>query len=386
MRSFIFLFSVTVIVGVFSVAEAVNLQKSGDYTYTAVVELPDYTIGRIGNGYLFIKAGGGYLPDGDIGKPALPVKMFRLAIGKNKVVPQIETKILETEEIVLAAKLHPLQQDRPVNRDIGERPFRIDTRYYATEGARSPLVTVSEPFVCHGVPGVEITLHPFSYNPRDNLLTVVKKFSMTIHLPEGVAAIPSLASKTSHAYVKHLFVNYDKPLRTPATKENYLIIAAPEFEDNPALDSFVTFREETYTVTKVSTDDVGNTTGEIENYLKDLYSEGLTYVLFVGNRDNLPYYTSGPSSFWQYGLIDGNDNYTDIHVGVFCVRNATSLGNIVRKTIHTDRHIKDYPDTTTIYSTFEHEHMVMQCSYIRRHCWEPGGWACLLYTSDAADE
>ncbi len=376
MRSLSFFISAVLIIGLFTTSGAVNLQKTGDYTYSTVIEIPEYAINRMGNGYLYLKAGGGFLPDGEVGKPALPVKMFRLAIGKNKVNPQVQTKILETEQIALASKLHPLQQDWPVSRDISERPFRIDAGYYATQGKRAPLVTVSETFVCHGVPGVEITLHPFAYNPRENLLTVVRKFKVTIHMPEGISAIPALSSKTSHAYVKHMFCNYYVPMRSTMKKENYLIIAAPEFEDNAALDSFVTFREETYNVSKVSTDDAGNTTSQIESYLKELYNgEGLTYVLFVGNKGNLPYYTSGPASFWQYGLIEGDDNYTDVHVGVFCVRNATSLGNIVHKTIHTDRNIKDYPDTTTIYSTFEHEHMVMQCSYIRNNCWEPGGWA-----------
>lgn len=358
---------------------AVSLEKVGDKGYTAIVEVPRFVIKNMDNGFVYLKVAGGYLPKGEVGKPAIPGKMFRLAIGKNKKLPEISAVILEKQKIVLSGKLHPLQSALPSCRELSERVFRIDSKYYETEGKKERLVSLSRPFVCHGVPGVEITLKPFSYNPVKNVLTVVKRFKLDIIMPEGISAIPAAQSKTSHSFVRHIFKNYDLPLKTSAKgvaeKENYLIIAAPEFKDNAALDSFVTFREQTYNVTLVTTSEAGSDEDQIKSYIQNMYdTDGLTYVLLVGNRNNLPYFTSGPASFWQYGLIDGNDNYTDVHVGVFCVRNETSLGNIVHKTVHTERNIKDYPDTTTIYSTFKHEHMVMQCDYIRRHHWEPGGW------------
>ncbi len=362
----------------FSSVSAITLKKVGNTGYAAVVDVSDIAIKKMDNGYVYIKANG-YLPDGVIGRPALPQKMFRLAIGTGKQIPEVQITVLEKEKMILSGRLHPLQKGWSPTSGLPRQSFRIDKKYYRNPGTSAPLVSVSEPFVCHGVPGVEITLCPFSYNPQKNVLTVIRKFKLTITMPDGISTIPALSSKTSHAYVKHLLTNYDVPLKKPSRsrgeEENYLIITAPEFEDDPALDSFTTFREETYTVSKVSTDDAGSSTDQIVSYLKNIYTEeGLTYVLFVGNQSNLPYFSSGPSSFWQYGLIDGDDDYTDVHVGVFCVRNAASLGNIVHKTIHTERSIENYPDTTTIYSTFIHEHMEMQCNYIRSRHWEPGGW------------
>ena len=157
---------------------ALELQKTRK-GYSAEVKIPSVTINSTENGYVGLSIRG-YYYNNPVGMPALPERMFRLAIGKNKIVPQISVTVLETETIALSAKLHPVQEDYPDNVPISSRTFHIDRDFYTTSGTKEPLVSVSESFVCHGVPGVEVSIRPVSYNPLQNRVTVAKKIRLDI--------------------------------------------------------------------------------------------------------------------------------------------------------------------------------------------------------------
>jgi hypothetical protein len=353
-------------------ASALELQKTRS-GYTAVVIIPDVTINVTENGYagLAVK---GYYYNNPVGMPALPERMFRLAIGKNKTVPEIGVTVLEEETIALPARLHPIQEDYPDHTPVSSRTFHIDRDFYTTTGTKEPLVSVSELFVCHGVPGVEVSIRPVSYNPLQNRVTVAKKFRLDITMPEGLSAIPAITSKSSHAFVKKIFTNYDVPLKTSNRKEGYLIICESDYEGNAALDSFITFREQLYDVTCVKLSDVGSSSSAIQSYIRE-QSPTPTYVLFVGNPSDIPHFSSGAHSYWQYSLEEGSDKYSDIFVGMFAVRSASGLGNIVHKTIYTEKNIDNYPKQVTLYSTYDGDgHIHREVTYMKETYWEPGNW------------
>ena len=105
----IILLSLILLIGSTHSVSAIHLEKVGNNGYTTVIDVSDFVIKEMDNGYVYLKVAGGYLPDGEVGKPALPEKMFRLAIGKNKKIPEIKTSILEEEKINLSQKLHSMK-------------------------------------------------------------------------------------------------------------------------------------------------------------------------------------------------------------------------------------------------------------------------------------
>ena len=349
---------------------AIDLQKT-EYGYTSIIDLPDVTVKKIDNGYVALSVPGFYY-ENTVGKAALPETMFRLAIGRKNLIPEIEVTELETETRILPARIHPMQADAPVSQPVSERAFDFDLDYYSSFGKREQVVSVSEPFVCHGVPGVEVTVRPVSYNPAGNVVTIVKKFKIGITMPEGSSAIPAITSKSSHAFVKKLYANYDIPLKKSNRKEGYLILYESQYEENAALDSFVTFREQSYEVSKVKISDAGSSASAVQSYIRGLNPKP-TYVLFVGNAGSMPHFTDGPDSYWQYSLEQGSDEYSDCFVGMFAVRSAEALGNIIHKTMYTEKNIDNYPNHVTLYSTYDGDgHIHREVTYIKDTYWEPG--------------
>ncbi len=357
-------------IGVLFSAYAINLQKTST-GYTAVVELSDVAVEKVDNGYVAVNIRGLY-NNNQVGMAGLPETMFRLAIGRKKLVPTIKVTELETETKVLVEKIHPMQVGSSINSPLSERSFNFDLNYYKSIGKKESVVSISEPFESHGVPGVEVTIRPVSYNPVRNLVTIVKKFRLEITMPEGLSAIPAISSRDGHAFVKKLFVNYDVPQQKGQAKDNYLILYESQYADDYALDSFVTFRKQLYNVMTVDLDDAGNSSSDVQSYINGLDPKP-TYVLFVGNAGEMPHFSSGPSSYWQYSLQDGSDKYSDCFVGMFSVRDAEELGNIIHKTMYTEKNIDNYPKQATLYSTYDGDgHIDREVTYIRENYWDPG--------------
>ncbi len=365
--------------GVLFALFALDLQKTPT-GYMGIIEVPEVKLHETGNNMILCRMPGYVSIRNSVGQAGIPQKTVRLAIGQKCLKPIVKVHILKKEEIKLVNKIYPVQMEWTLNRPVSERPFSFDFAYYTTEGKATPLVSISEPFGCHGIPGVELTIRPVYYNPVKNLLVVIKKYKLDITMPEGIGSIPILSSKAHYAYVKKVFLNSnDISFSNAGTKENYLIIVAPTYDENEDLARFITFREKLYNVSKVTTTESGGSASAIKSYLQDLWNgspeEKPCYVLFVGKgansgNDAIPYHSGSASTYWSYHKMD-TDNYGDIFVGCFFVRSATKLKNIINKTIYTEENIDDYPKVTTQYSSYsDNAHIKNECNTIKTWHWD----------------
>ncbi len=362
--------SVVLCTGLLFAALAIDLQKTST-GYTAVVDLSSVTVEQAGNGYLEVQIPGFY-NNNPVGMAGLPETMFRLAIGKQKMIPEISVTILEKEIKALRGRIHPMQDGSSLDRPLSERPFMCNENYYKSMGKTESVVSVSEPFSSFGVPGVEVTIRPVTYNPQRNVITVATKFRLDITMPEGFSAIPSVSSKDGHTFVTKLFANYTVPKLRGERKDPYLIVHESQYAENSDFTTFVSFREALYDVSVVDLDDAGSSSSAVQSYINGLDPKP-TYVLFVGDASSMPHFSSGPASYWQYSLEDGSDKYSDCFVGMFSVRNDEELGNIVHKTMYTEKNIDDYPKRATLYSTYDGDgHIHREVTYIKESYWEPG--------------
>lgn len=132
--------------------------------------------------------------------------------------------------------------------------------------------------------------------------------------------------------MKNLMLILILPVMLLAQLESYLIITAPEYENN--LSEFVKFREKRFTVTLATTDETGKSNTDITRYIENASPN---YLLLVGNLDDIP--SSTPPEYhysdYYYGNRDTND-IIETYTGRFPVKDSIELFNMINKTIYTE--------------------------------------------------
>lgn len=131
------------------------------------------------------------------------------------------------------------------------------------------------------------------------------------------------------------------------TKNNniYLIIVSDDYFNSNTLDTFITFREQDFTVQVIKGTDIGTTKDDYRNYIRSLMPN---YVLLVGKYGDFPVHTVPyPQEVESYNYFvasstTGHPNQ-DIPLGLFFAENITELENIVNKTISYETNFVNYP-------------------------------------------
>ncbi len=298
----------------------------------------------------------GYEAEGEPGFPLLPVVSFDLAVGALSGAPEVELLEIARSEVSLAHPLSPAQQPWPLSLPSEQRPFSWDRAYYQTHGSDSPLVRVESPFNMGGVSGVTVKLSPFSYDPLEKRL-IISRGRVRIRLARAEARYLSIPESFARLY-RRVFLNYQSAFYGAATpaKENYLIIAPPEFAG--LLDEFVQFRQmRGMSVEVVSTETAGKTKEALKAFLAERYQDPAkrpVYVLLAGDTTLVPHTTvlaqDGAANRGKqiptdhdFALLEGNDLAADMFIGRWPVRTADELAAIIQKTIGFERELRNVP-------------------------------------------
>jgi hypothetical protein len=153
-----------------------------------------------------------------------------------------------------------------------------------------------------------------------------------------------------HLFLKILFflliVNqiYGHPKETK-TNDIYLIIASDDYFNSNVLDTFISFREQDFTVQLVKGSTIGTTKDDYRNYIRNLMPD---YVLLVGKYGDFPVHTLPyPKEVESYNYYvasstTGHPNQ-DIPLGLFLAENYSELKNIINKTISYENNYTTYP-------------------------------------------
>jgi hypothetical protein len=337
----------------YELPKGITISKQGN-DFKINFDLPQYnfqTINANGKDYLKLNLDD-YGLKADPGFPGLPTVTFSLFIADNENAPQITNQMLVKELKILNNKIYPAQA--PWDKTVQVRPFTINNNYYNSKGIPEPFVEISEPFIIAGVKGVNVTIHPFAYNPQDNQLTIVNHGSFYIDL-QNEPRTNSLHSSTFNEFLRAVFVNYNESMPTPTN--NYLIITAPEYES--AMASFVTHKQGMgYNVLMVNTGITGTTNTSILAYIQNRYNTMSTrpeFVLFVGDVDKIPGWIGigegTPYTDLNYTLLEGNDAYADVFLGRFSVSNTTDLAHVISKSIYMENNINSLPKKAIFMSS-----------------------------------
>jgi len=228
------------------------------------------------------------------------------------------------------------------NIDPNTVPFVYGQVYQQDEFYPTSLAWMRDPFIIREKRGQTLVINPFQYNPASKTLRVYSKIVVTVREASGQAtnvldhkpAVQPSGSEFEYVYSHH-FLNYSpQPERyTPLNdRGNMLIISYGAFMD--AMQSFVDWKVQSgMEVEMVDVATIGNSAA-IKQYVANYYNtNGLTFLLLVGDAAQVPPGFQSGDSDNVYAYIVGNDSYPDIFVGRFSAATLNDLQTQIDRTL-----------------------------------------------------
>lgn len=236
------------------------------------------------------------------------------------------------------------------NQNPKDIPYKKGKVYKGNYFYPANIISVSDPFIFRDYRGESVSLYPIQYNPVTKVLRVYHTLKIRLS-SKGMKGINPLVRKKktidkefAHLY-KKLFVNQQAE-RYPIVEEtgSLLIITPDDYLQDVRL--LANWKRQAGIPTEiVSLTTTGSSAEEIKDYIKSYYNfYNLTYVLLIGDYEDLPNLYSHGDSDPSYAQVDGTDHYPDIIVGRFSVVNRGQLYRMMNKTIWYEKDIQTDAD------------------------------------------
>lgn len=333
----------------------------------------------------------------EVGKPMLPVVRKLVAIPATAgVTVKVEVNSTTTFKDYL---VYPTQE--PQMGPSPEPEFQKDEEFYKLDTLYPvELSEAGAPAIMNDVRLVELAIQPFRYNPAKKELTVAT--DLTVRLDYSGFDERNVLTKQSSYFspqwesiYRSLVLNFEDIYSSAKTSDvvlpvshylRYLIIYAYDFRpsENPMLQQFIDWKKQMGFI--VETENLNNIpgingqpddTGDVKAYIYDWwYNNGLIYpgpvshyVLLVGDARDINYSLPVPECYFEvqkgdnahiptffvnmddqpghgilisdypYHLLAGDDDYPEIAVGRWCIRDITESNTCVDKVFKYERDI-----------------------------------------------
>jgi hypothetical protein len=310
--------------------------------------------------------GGGHLAH--MGLAELPTYSRFIAVPRGA---RISIKVTQADPLILEGyQVYPVQEPLPDFSVPDERDFLIDPDFYGkNEFFPVNTVEINSPKIIRGCEVRLLTFMPISFNPARCELKVYQRIHVEIQFQEGGAILDErYRSPYFKTLYENLILNYQtiEPLiskKSLARPEGdfsgceYLIISAPGLISQA--EELALWKNRSGLLTHaVTTDETGDTSSEIQDYIQDAYDTWNippSFVLFLGDAEYIPptYYTRHPSSGRKvgtdlyYATVDGSDFFPDIYHGRISVDNSQQADEVVSKILNYQRDPIDHQDFYT---------------------------------------
>ena len=287
-------------------------------------------------------------------------------------------------------------------------PYEYGAAYRTNAFFPGNLVELGSPYIIRDFRGQAVTVYSFQYNPVTRVLRVYDKIQVKIS-PTGKKGKNTLnltkprgklQSEFKNVYARH-FINFVEPETqvryTPLLDPigNMLIVSYGDFMDEMA--PFVAWKQSIgYSVDMVNYGTIGSSSA-LKTYVANYYNtNGLTYLLLVGDAAQVPPSSSNGDSDNDYGYIVGSDHYLDIFVGRFSAETGAHVTTQVDRTIHYERDVlssaeffrhaigmgsSEGPGQNDEYD-YEHINYILDdlegYGYTRHECHQAGGSPALM--------
>jgi len=199
----------------------------------------------------------------------------------------------------------------------------------------------TDPFILRDYRGQTIFIYPFQYNPVSKILRFYYEIEIEIIEDEENSTNPFYRQKdqvsTNPVFIdiySSQFINGStKDCTISQEQDKMLIISYGEFINamSPLLDWKISKGINTEIVDVARFGNEHDIKSYVTNYY---YSQGLTYLLLVGDAEQVPsHQTCNGTSDNTYSYIVGDDQYPDIIVGRFSANNIDQVRTQVDRTI-----------------------------------------------------
>ena len=254
------------------------------------------------------------------------------------------SKFIDYQDISIAPSLG----ERMRTTNTSATDYSYGAAYSRNEFFPGNMALLNRPYIVRDYRGQSANIFPFQYNPITHTLRVYYDITISIEQVGNQGENQMSAKMTSQAADPEFQQVYNKLfLNQPQTKyaqvsENgrMLIIAYGEYI--PAMKSFVEWKNTRGIPTEiVDVASIGDA-NSIKQYVSDYYySKGLTYLLLVGDNNQVPTITlTNGGSDNSYAYVAGDDHYPDLFVGRFSAENEAQVKTQADRTINYEK----YPD------------------------------------------
>jgi len=283
----------------------------------------------------------GYAGTLDIGNPHMPLISELVGVPGSA---NVSVSVVDYKEVILPGyNVYPFQT--PLRETEKRTTFDINqSTYHRNAFYPDWTVTTGTPSIWRDFRVVNLQVCPFACNPATGDLRAYTEVTVKLQYTgtSDVNVKEPLKRPVSATYdrmysgsvLNYEYLDKGENIPTVDAAYDYLIIADDAYMTNMA--SFVTYKNGAGLATSiVPVSSVGTTYTAIKNYIANEYNaNGISYVLLVGDEADIPGYTGyGFFSDYYYSLLEGSDEYADIAIGRFCVKNATQVDNMVNKSI-----------------------------------------------------
>lgn len=277
----------------------------------------------------------------------------RLLVKGAPDLPQFSSSVMLTDAGAVRLEIVDVSFDEIQNVEIAPSPGnlkRSNTAVERLEGIQytqkafypSAAASLSDAYIFRNARGAAVHVYPMQYNAVSKVLRINRSVRVKVVTDAATAGInernPSRSSEAAWAdaemYERH-FINYtDSRYETPVQWGKMLIISHEPFM--AAMEDFITWkRRNGIPVEIISYSDLGSETAISNKIREEYYTNGLRYVLLVGDIEHIPSpVKSGGKSDPSYGYIEGNDAYPEVIIGRFSAETEQDVSTQVQRVLN----------------------------------------------------
>tara|TARA_B110000438_G_scaffold298048_1_gene345492 strand:- start:265 stop:2475 length:2211 start_codon:yes stop_codon:yes gene_type:complete len=238
------------------------------------------------------------------------------------------------------------------NFDLNTIPYVKGDVYSSSQFFPQGIAELHDPYILRDYRGQVVQVNPFLFNPEDNLLRVYTSITLridfnglnSINIYEDRNQSKNIVYDFDNLYQDH-FINYAtyQNRYTPLAEDGeMLVICYDSFCDE--VQEFVDWKNQKgIKTTLVPKSEAGSNVSSIKSYISSFYnSHDLTYVLLVGDKNQIPSQQTGSGSSSgasdvYYAYISGNDSYPEFFIGRFSAQNTGHINTQVERSIEYER-------------------------------------------------
>ncbi len=276
----------------------------------------------------------------EIGKPQLPAIRELLAIGafKNYKFSVVDSSVT----ILKGYNVYPFQTPALEGENlefVKDEMFYDQNKFYPDK-----ILNLEKPGIWRDLLVSRLSIFPIKYNPKTKILRIFTKLLIKIDF-EGSSGDAKIRNKPIPKEWKNIYknsiINYDylhldriKLNKCSSSKSSsgdydYLIITHQDYYTD--IQRLAAWKTRKGLLSKVvNLNDIGNNQTDIKDYITDEYNDhNISYVLLVGDINQLCWSTTGPGDYW-YSDLSG-DLKPEISVGRISVTSTSELKHVLDK-------------------------------------------------------